>query len=252
MPTLPASVRLSLWATAVWNGNAPAQALIQRAFPDIDEVTGDLQRLSDWPTLGERVLLCALPHPGNLVGLPKCSPALHTAAVEAGECVYVPMLGGALVPELSTYGPQDDAGWLAVLTAYDCLPTPIHRIEMLDESAIERELTREIASATRELADIDAVPWQTAAERAHAAAELDRRWGLPAEVPGRLARIIWTAGAVSAAADTALEQDPAAGAGAHRARGDLLYGLRSTADKALADATNLAALALAGMLPPRG
>ncbi|MBD2760314.1 hypothetical protein IEE94_12430 [Yimella sp. cx-573] len=251
MGTLPASVRLALWATAAWNGAAPAAAVIERAFPDIDDMSGDLDRLELWPQIGERVLLCALPHPGHAHVMPKSSPSLMADALDAGECVFVPMFGGALVPELIPYGPQGDRGWQAHLRAYDCAPVPTHRIEMLTSSDIERTLTTEIRSTTTELDDIDAVPWQHSGERAQASTRTSAPFGLPSGMDGRLARVIWTAATISDAAEAALEQDAAGAAAAHELRQSALRRLLVTADQALADATNLAALQLAGLVPTR-
>ena len=251
MGTLPASVRLALWATAVWNGLAPASTLLDRAFPDIDDVAGDLDRLELWPQIGERVLLCALPHPGHTQAMPKGGTELLADALDAGECVYVPMFGGAIVPEIEPYGPASDQGWRARLRAFDCAPTPIHRIEMLTDSAIERRLQAAIAAATSELTQIDLVPWQRSSERDRAAAELSGSFGLPAGLPGRLARTIWSAGTASEAAEAALEHDPIVGAAAHERRQSTLRDLMVGADQVLADATNLAAVVLAGLVPAR-
>lgn len=251
MGTLPASVRLALWATAVWNGAAPANALLDRAFPDIDDVAGDLDRLELWPQIGERVLLCALPHAGHAQSMPKGGAELVAEALDAGECTYVPMSGGALVPVIEPYGPESDQGWRALLRAFDCAPTPIHRVEMLTDSGVERRLQAAVAAATDELTDIDLVPWQRSSERDRAASRLSGDFGLPAGLPARLARTIWSAATVSEAAEAALEHDAIVGAAAHERRQSALRDLMIEADQVLADATNLAAVVLAGLVPAR-
>ncbi len=251
MGTLPASVRLALWATATWNAAASPEHLLDRAFPDLDDLSGDLDRLELWPQIGERVLLCALPHPGHAQSLPKGDAEFLAQAMDAGECVFVPMFGGALVPRIEPYGPTGDQGWRARLQAHDCAPTPIHRVEMLTDSAIERGLQAAIAAATAELDDIDLVPWQRTSERDRAASELSGAFGLPAGIPARLARTIWSAATVSEAAEVALEHDPIVGAQLHERRAVALRELMIAADAALADATNLAAVILAGLVPAR-
>ena len=49
---LPACVRLSLWATAAFAGRMTLEEAVNRAHPDLDHVTGDLDRLSLWRGLG--------------------------------------------------------------------------------------------------------------------------------------------------------------------------------------------------------
>ena len=68
MSTLPASVRLSLWITAAWAGRTSVPEALAAALPDVDDVAGDVDRLTLWGELGERVLVAALPRPGPLVG----------------------------------------------------------------------------------------------------------------------------------------------------------------------------------------
>ena len=251
MGTLPASVRLALWATAAWNGQALGASVIERSFPDVDDVSGDLDRLQLWGELGERVMLCALPHPGHAQSVPRGSTSLMAETLDAGECAYVPMIGGAMVPLIEPYGPEQDQGWRAELRAFDCSPTPTHRIEMLTGSSIERRLQSEIASATAELVDIDLVPWQRSSERDEAAGHLSGAFGLPAGMPARLARTIWSAATVSTAAEAALDHDPIVGASAHSQRHEVLRRLMIECDQVLADATNLAALTMAGVVADR-
>ncbi|HEY5248361.1 MAG TPA: hypothetical protein VIJ15_07940, partial [Dermatophilaceae bacterium] len=98
MSVLPVCVRLALWATAAYAGRLTVEAAVRRAHPDIDEVSGDLDHLNLWLGLGERAVLVAQPRPGNLSGMPRGSAELLAAATDAGECVYVPGIGGALVP----------------------------------------------------------------------------------------------------------------------------------------------------------
>ena len=48
MSSLPASVRLALWATASYAGRLPLEEVMSRALPDVDHVGGDVDRLALW------------------------------------------------------------------------------------------------------------------------------------------------------------------------------------------------------------
>ncbi|MBB2891470.1 hypothetical protein [Flexivirga oryzae] len=248
MSDLPAAVRLSLWVTAAWAGHLDLEEAVRRALPDVDHIAGDVGHLMTWQDLGERVLACALPRAGDISGLPRGNPELTAAATDSGECVYVPALGGALVPSVEIFGPAGDEGMAVRLTAYDCDPTPTHRLEELHESQIERELRGRLAHATNALELLDIQPFAGSNLRAQAdeVAAL-REWGLPSGLPGRAIRILQTAGTVGAAVDFALGHshalDAAADAGRHRA----LRELQAATDQAMAQATTAAALHLAGL-----
>lgn len=250
MSDLPAAVRLSLWVTAAWAGHLDLEEALRQALPDADHLAGDVDHLATWQDLGERVLACALPRAGDLSGMPRGNPDLNAAATDSGECVFVPALGGALVPSIEIFGPQGDEGMTVRLTAYDCDPTPAHRLEELHESQIERELRSRLADATNALESLDIRPFAGSTLRAQAdeLATL-RAWGLPSGLPGRAIRILQTAGTVGAAVDFALTHshaiDAAADAGRHRA----LRELQAATDQAMAHATTAAALHLAGMRP---
>lgn len=250
MSTLPAAVRLSLWATSAWAGHVDLDEALRRALPDVDDVSGDLERLATWQDLGERVLACALPRAGDVTGLPRGNPDLTAAAIDAGECVFVPALGGALVPTVSTYGAAGDEGTAVRLTAYDCAPTPVHRLEELHESQIERVLRQRLAESTQLLLDLDVQPWAGSPLRAMADDRVAlRQWGLPPGLPGRALRILQTAGTVGAAMDLALEHSPAVDSATDEARHRVLRDLQAEADVAMAQATTIAALGLAGLRP---
>ena len=57
-------------------------------------------------TSASGVVLVALPRPGDLSGMPRGSADLVAAATEAGECVFVPGIGGALVPTIEPSAPR--------------------------------------------------------------------------------------------------------------------------------------------------
>ncbi|NYG08441.1 hypothetical protein BJ986_002928 [Phycicoccus badiiscoriae] len=262
MPELPASVRLSLWTTHAWATGSPLESSIAQALPDIDHVAGDLDRLGLWHDLGEQALLVALPAPGDLVGMPGASPDAQGAAAASGECVFVPALGGVLVPTISTYGADSaagrepgrgsgpDVGTRVDWTAYDADPVPRHRVEALEASQLERHLREEIRAATEAVDAIGGQPFGAGAARELADAALGGRWGLPPGLPGRPARVIALAGTIVSVVDVAL----AAGDGALTAtesgsRQRVLQRLQRASERALADATNAACAVLAGWRP---
>lgn len=257
MPELPASVRLSLWTTHAWASGSPVEAALGKALPDVDHVAGDLDRLTLWRELGEQALLVALPAAGDLAGVPVASAEARGAAATQGECVFVPGLGGMLVPSVSTFGAGVaattgglDIGTRVDWTAYDADPVPRHRVESLETSQLERHLREELVVATEALATAGGQPFGGSAARELADAALGGRWGLPSGLPGRAARVIALAGTVGQIVEVALASPDgaltAAEAGQRRA---LLLRLQRTADRALADATNAACAVLAGWRP---
>jgi hypothetical protein len=256
VPVLPASVRLALWTTAAWNGtggSAPdLPTLLGAALPDVDHVAGDLARLELWHDLGERALLVALPAPGDLAGLPTAAPEARGAAATAGECVYVPGLGGMLVPTVAGYGqgPGPDSGTRVDWQAFDADPVPRHRVEALEASSLERHLRQELLVATERLEAVGGRPFAAQVSRELADAALGGEWGLPPGLPSRALRAITVAGSVGRVVDLALDgPDDALDAGTSQARRHLLLGLQRTADRALADAANAASAVLAGWRP---
>lgn len=247
---LPASVRAALWGTEVLRGRLPADELDRRALPDVDVVSGLAGQVGLWRDLGERALLVALPRPGDLGGMPQGSPDLLAAATAAQECLFVPGVGGALVPELETFGPPGDQGWRATWTAYPAAPLATHRVEALDLGQTELALRQELAALTQELVQAGAPPFGAAAERGAARARDAGRgtaaWGLPGGMPPRAVRVVDLAGTVLTMADAGLESAAhSADASSVVRRDEVLRRLRSLASRALADATNAAALHLA-------
>ncbi len=250
MSSLPASVRLSLWVTAAWSGHLDVDEAVRRALPDLDHVDGDVAYFRLWQELGERVLACALPRPGDVRGVPQGNPELLAAATESGECVYVPGIGGAVVVQLEEFGPEGDVGTMAHLTAYDCDPVPVHRLEQLHATQIERAFRQDLLAAAGALEGLDIQPWAGSTLRAQADDHVDfTDWGLPPGLPGKAVRVLQQAALVGAAIDLGITTSPAVGAQEDRARHRLLRDLQQATDAAMADACTIAALALAGMHP---
>ncbi|MFX0538685.1 hypothetical protein ACQBAT_08450 [Ornithinimicrobium sp. Y1847] len=245
---LPASVRVALWGTEVLAGRLPLGELTRRALPDLDSSTGLVDRVELWASLGEQVVLVALPRPGDVSGMPRSAPDLLDAATSAQECVYVPGLGGALVPTIEPYGPVGDQGWAATWTPFEADPVPVHRIEALDLGSLELQLRTELAELTDELTAAGAAPFGATAARGRARARraFAGAWGLPDGMPQRAARVIDLAGTVLTLTDAGLEAvGGSVDATSVTRREGVLRRLQGRAVTALAEATNAAAMHLA-------
>lgn len=251
---LPACVRLCLWATAAYAGRLTLEQAVDRAHPDLDHVTGDLDHLSLWRGLGERAVLVALPRPGNLAGMPRGCAELVAAATAAGECVYVPGIGGALVPTIEHFGPPGDQGTQVTWSAYDCEPVPTHALEALSLSEIELSFRQELMEHTRAIEDLDAGPWEGSPFRSLAQERSTGRWGLPDGMPARATRIITMAAMVGVATEIGLgvpAQSQVLTGTLTEQRRQLLHHLDVIADRAMAEAASVAALSMAGLRPGR-
>ena len=243
-------MRLALWVTAAWHDAVSLPAALARSFPDLDHVAGDLGRLEVWHDLGERALFVALPRPGDMSRMPLCSLPAAALAAEAGECVFVPSLGGLLVPKLTEYGPSGDTGWRVDWSAHDAQPVPRHRLEMIDLRDVERTLVSRLKEHTDAFERVGGTPWGAAA-RAEAETALDTRpWGLPDDTPGKALRVMSLAATAAVLARrarrlTSLGSD-GLDLGTSARRESLVRSLAADADDALGDATNVAVMSLAG------
>lgn len=177
---------------------------------------------------------------------------LRDAALSAGECVFVPGLGGGMVPDVAEYGPPGDRGLAVTWTHHDSDPVPPHVLDAWSSREGERALTTAMGQATAALSNLH-VPWASRGLADDAAARLGApAWGLPVGLPPRAARLIDLAASVQDL--TRLAQDsPHDGTGATgiAARQDLLRRLAAAADHALSRGVNVAALHLAGLRPGR-
>lgn len=251
MAELPASVRVALWVTHAWAGRCEMPEAVRRALPDIDHTEGLLERLTLWRDLGEVALLVALPGPGDVTGLPRCGPDAMDAAVEAGEAVFVPGLGGMLVPEHSVYGSAGARGHRIDWHAHDADPVPTHRVEALESSQLERHLRQRLLVAVEEIEAIGGHPW--ASDVAHDILDdrLGASWALPPQLPDRARGVIGLAATVSTAASVGMEASGALSAAHEHIRSSALRALHRDAERTLADATNAACAVLAGWAPTR-
>lgn len=247
MPELPASVRVAAWASAALAGGLPVAQVAARALPDLDHVVGLESTLRLWHDLGEQVVLVALPRPGDVSGMPRGGAELLDAATTAEEMVFVPGVGAAMVPRIEPYGPEGDQGWQASWTAYDAEPTPVHRVQAVDLSQVELSLRQDLAALTAELAAVPGAPVSAGIAESLARDRLDCQWGMPPAVPARVLRVVDLAGSTLALADAGRDS------GLHTVdsastlqRERIMTRLADRAAQALAAATNVAVLHLAG------
>jgi hypothetical protein len=251
MSVLPVSVRLALWATAAYAARTPIEEIVGRAHPDIDQVAGDLDHLSLWRDLGERVVLVALPRPGKLSGMPRGSAELVAAATDAGECVFVPGVGGALVPTIETFGSFGDQGTQVTWAAYEADPVQTHVLEALSLGEIELTLRQAVLEATAMIDALGTKPWSSRL-RSLADDLPGKAWGLPDGLPPRAHRIMATASQIGAAAELGLSihaESQVLTSQLTEQRRLLLSDLDAIADTAMAAAATVAALSLAGLRP---
>ena len=260
MPALPLSVRFALWATAALHdgsvhpdgtGTAVERAVLG-AHPDVDHVTGEPgPRLELWRDFGESAVLVALPRPGDLTGMPRCSLEASGAAAVAGECVFVAGMGGLLVPTMSTFGPADDEGTAAQWTAYDSEPVPRYQLEALSLRDLERELTQSVQDGAGALEAVEGRPWSSAPRETTERRLGSRTYGVPEGTSPRALRAMLSAARVSVIVDEGLRlaATPSLDLYSSGRREVGLRSLQSVADRVLAGATNLAVMELAGWRP---
>jgi hypothetical protein len=247
MSVLPASVRVAVWAGAAFAGRTSVDEVAAHALPDIDHVEGLTETLGLWHDLGERAVLVGLPRPGDLSSMPGGGADLVAAAVAAEELVYVPGIGGALVPEITSYGPEADQGWQALWRAHPADPVPVHRVQAVSLGDVELGLRRDLAELTDALAGVADHPWDGAGLEALARRDLAQDWGLPEGLSPRAERVIRLAGSVLALADVGRDtrlQTVASSTTVQRER--VLARLGDRGAHALTDATNAAVLELVG------
>jgi len=186
--------------------------------------------------------------------MPRGSAELISAATDAGECVYVPGIGAAMVPTIEHFGPAGDQGTRVTWSAYDCDPVPVHALAALSLSEIDQRFRQELVEHTRAIEDLDAKPWAGSPFRSMADDLAIGQWGLPDGLPSRATKIITMAALVVAATELGLSDEAQSqvltGTVAER-RHMVLTQLDASADRAMAAATTVAALSIAGLRPDR-
>ncbi len=247
MPELPASVRVALWASAALNGQADVDAVARVALPDIDDISGLTPTLRLWRDVAEPFVLVALPRPGHLAGMPSGPADMIAAAHHAEEMVFVPQLGGALVPQIAPYGSSSEPGWSAAWTAYPSDPMPQHVVQAISVADVELRLRTTLADLTENLALTPGSTMASAAAEVFARRSVSTQWGMPSGVPKRASRVIELAGSVMTLADIGLADGmQSVDSSSTVGREVLLRRLRDEATAALTTATNAAAMSFAG------
>jgi len=247
MADLPASVRVALWSTAAFAGRVDLDEVPRHAMPDLDHVDGLVPQLALWRDLGERLVLVALPRPGDLTTMPRGSAELRDAATQAEEMVYVTGLGGALVPDIRPFGPEGDQGWEARWTAYDADPVPQHVVQQLSLPDVELQLRRDVAKHTAELGSARGQPLSGHDLEDAVRESVDASWGLPDGLPPRAVRVVELAGAITDLARAGLHHRlQSVDSSSTMQREQILRQLHDRATHALVSATNVGALHLAG------
>jgi hypothetical protein len=169
-------------------------------------------------------------------------------------CVYVPGVGGALVPTIEHFGPAGDQGTQVTWTAYNCDPVPAHTLEGLSLNEIELGFRQDLAAHTRAIEALDATPWAGSAFRSMADQRSTSQWGLPDGLPRRATNVITMAALIGVATELGLSaeaQSQVLTSVIAEQRRVLLTDLDAIADTALAAAATAAALSMAGLLPIR-
>ena len=232
----------------------PLEDAVRPRLPDIDHVAGDLDRLALWHDLGRAALLVALPAPGDLAGVPRASAEAQARRGRGGECVFVPGLGGMLVPhDLDLRRRPEgglDVGTRVDWTAYDAEPVPRHRVEALEASQLERHL---LAEPARRHGGHRRAGRPAVRGRRPPASWPTRRWVAaggcrPGSPAARLGSSPWPARSPGRRRRAGGRRRRADGADATR-RQVVLARLQRASERALADATNAACAVLAGWRP---
>ncbi|PID97110.1 MAG: hypothetical protein CSA84_01835 [Actinomycetales bacterium] len=250
MIALPLSARAALWATAVLHGRAPLDQARSRAYAGVTDVTGTLPEPDSWPARGETAVLLALPRPGSFTGMPRAPRESLTVALDAGECLVAPTVGGVLVPTIEEFGPVGDTGRLLTWTAHPAEPLPRHVVEAVDLRELDRSLTGVVRDATERVEALGGIPWRSPAMTTN---RTDIRAAvLPDGVPPRAARLMIDAAVVHAVALEGLAEEhggAATDAATSSQRAAVFRTVLDTADDTLAGAVNVAAMVLAGWRP---
>lgn len=243
MSGLPLSIRVATWVVDAWmHGRDLADAVGGAHSGTVSDLAGELEgTLTQWRRAGERLLLVALPRPGALQGMPAISPVARGAALEAGECVIAPTVGGLLVPVISSFGPAGDEGRLVSWTAYEAAPVARHTVEALDARELTRDLSEAVRAATEELESAGGLPWHP---REATPQPSPPGRALPQGMPSRELMLLDRACAVLDLAEAGLAAElhqPALDAGTSQRRQLALRNLAARAAQALAGAANVSA-----------
>jgi len=197
-------------APAPWDDPATTTTA---AVPELPPDAGLVDLFAVLVTLGATGMRLVLPSPGDVLGLPG-PPWFNELALEAGECVLVPLAESpsrtgalALVPQVTEFGTETEPGAMVTWHLYAVRQPRVTDLGSVAEA--DQELRLALEAATRELARLDVARW-----RDDAAARLAtiRNGGvepglLPPTVPPRSLRVLATAARVRAIVELAGEDD---------------------------------------------
>jgi hypothetical protein len=252
MSALPVSVRLSLWVTAAFAAGTPVARAFAQAAPDAGSIDAPVDRVEAWRAVGEGALFAAAPRAGDATSAPAGPPEFFAAACDAGECVFSPSVGGALVPAVTTYGPDGDQGLAVTWAAYPTEPLPTHVAQAWSLRDATELLRRSVTESVEALEALDLSPWPSRGLRSLAERSLGeaRALGLPPGVPPRAVALIVEAARIGDACDLALSHlDVTHSLAGYHAQMQQVRRLRQACDSALVTATNVGAATLAGWRP---
>jgi hypothetical protein len=274
---LPRSARLAAWGTAVLadaadptaairavtrddephvvaagdDGDAPAAApapwddpatTATATVPALPPNAGLVDLFAVLVTLGATGLRLVLPTAGDVLGLPG-PPWFNEIALEAGECVLVPLAEGrgalALVPEVTEFGSEAEPGAMVTWHVYGVRAPRAADVGGVAEA--DQELRVALDRATRELARLDVARWrEDAADRLALIRDGGVEAGLlPPTTPPRCLRVLATAARVRAIVELAGEDDGGSVTGWEAgARSEALRDLERVSRRAVVAAVN--------------
>ena len=200
MPVPPASVRLSLWTTAAWNGTSgttsepPLRAALRTSTtsPETSDASSSGAAWASAPSSSP------CPRRATWTGMPAASPDAQGGRGGGRARVRAEHGRPARPDDRGLRSPGGgsalDTGNRVDWRAFDADPVPRHRVEALSEpSQLERHLRQELLRATEALEDLGGLPFAAEAAREVADAALGRVGAAPG-LPSRALRAITLAG----------------------------------------------------------
>lgn len=236
-------------------GDVPSAALDRLVAPEVSRTESVRSHVEMWAAFGEPAVLVALPSPASTGLVPRGNTRLLQAAFAAGECVFVPTMGGALVP----YGADGEPGVSeadgesvdVTWRRFDSDPVETWQLDALSVREVSRNLHEETEAALAVIKQ----PWNSRGLRALADAALGPArtgaLGIPERLPPATLTLISDAAAIGHAARLGLRMPDDGTVLESADRRDGLRRLADAADTALATATCIAALHLAGLRQDR-
>jgi hypothetical protein len=229
-------------APAPWDDPATT---VTATVPELPPNAGLVDLFATLVTLGATGMRLVLPSPGDVLGLPG-PPWFNEVALEAGECVLVPLAEGpskagalALVPQVTEFGSEAEPGAMVTWHVYGVRAPRVTDLGGIAEA--DQELRTALDRATRELARLDVARWrEDAADRLALIRDGGVEPGLlPPTTPQRCLRVLATAARVQAIVELAAEDDGGSVTGYEAgARTEALRDLERVSRRAVVAAVN--------------